>query len=86
MGKVIDVATKCLILIIKTYQYVLSPLLGQRCRFYPSCSFYAIDALKSYGLLYGFWLASHRLLRCHPWCQGGFDPVPEKKHHANPIT
>jgi uncharacterized protein len=86
VGKIIDVAIQCLILTIKAYQYFLSPLLGQRCRFYPACSFYAIDALKSYGLLYGSYLTLHRLFRCHPGCQGGFDPIPEKKQHADPTT
>jgi putative membrane protein insertion efficiency factor len=79
VGKIIDAIKQCLILTIRTYKYFLSPLFGQCCRFYPSCSFYAVDALKSYGLWYGCYLTLHRLLRCHPWCQGGFDPVPERK-------
>ena len=82
MGKIIDVIVKCLILIIRTYQYLLSPLVGQSCRFHPSCSFYAIDAFKIHGLTYGCYLTLRRLFRCHPWCQGGLDPIPEKKDHV----
>lgn len=64
--------------IIRIYQYLLSPLLGQCCRFYPSCSTYTVDAIKQHKFLYGCFLSLKRILRCHPWCQGGFDPVPEK--------
>ncbi|MGB4704178.1 MAG: membrane protein insertion efficiency factor YidD [Candidatus Saccharicenans sp.] len=62
--------------LIKAYQLLISPLLGSRCRFYPSCSEYTYEAIKKYGLLKGCWLGSRRLLRCHPWHPGGFDPVP----------
>ncbi|MBV8801428.1 MAG: membrane protein insertion efficiency factor YidD [Gammaproteobacteria bacterium] len=79
MGKIINFTKQCLILIIKTYQYFLSPLLGKRCRFYPSCSCYAIDAMNTLGLFYGCYLTLLRILRCHPWNQGGFDPIPERK-------
>jgi len=65
--------------LIKAYRYVLSPLLGNRCRFYPSCSCYAEEAVTRFGLLRGGWLALRRLLRCHPWRPGGVDPVPEKE-------
>ena len=65
-------------LIIKAYQYLLSPLLGNRCRFYPSCSSFAIQALKAHGLLRGCYFMLKRILRCHPWHPGGIDPVPEK--------
>lgn len=64
--------------IIRSYQYIISPLLGPRCRFYPSCSDYAIDAIKQHGFLRGSCLSLWRLLRCHPGCAGGFDPVPSK--------
>jgi len=63
-------------LLIRAYQLVLSPLIGHVCRFEPSCSRYALEALERYGLLKGGLLAGRRLLRCHPWCDGGFDPVP----------
>lgn len=67
---------RILIFIIRVYQYTLSPLLGPRCRFYPSCSCYAQTALEQYGVIKGGWLAVRRLLRCHPWHPGGVDPVP----------
>ncbi len=65
-----------LILLIKAYQLIISPLLGPRCRFYPSCSHYAIEALKVHGVIYGSYLALRRVLRCHPYSCGGHDPVP----------
>lgn len=61
---------------IRAYQRLLSPLLPRRCRFYPSCSEYAAQALLKHGLLRGGWLALRRLLRCGPWHPGGYDPVP----------
>ncbi|MFO7983280.1 MAG: membrane protein insertion efficiency factor YidD [Desulfuromonadales bacterium] len=64
-----------LILLIKGYQYLLSPVLIPSCRFYPSCSSYAIDAFEKYGPLRGFLLAFWRLLRCHPFHPGGYDPL-----------
>ncbi len=63
-------------LMIRLYQLLLSPLLGPRCRFYPSCSQYALDALDEYGVWRGSWLALKRLARCHPLHPGGYDPVP----------
>jgi len=67
---------KLLVGLIKLYQWCLSPFLGQSCRFYPSCSSYAIEALQKHGTLKGSYLAVCRLGRCHPWCEGGHDPVP----------
>lgn len=61
---------------LRLYRIVLSPILGPHCRFSPSCSAYAIEALEQHGLLRGSWLASRRVLRCRPGCEGGFDPVP----------
>jgi putative membrane protein insertion efficiency factor len=66
-----------LIALIRVYQLFLSPLLGNHCRFYPSCSQYAREALERHGVLRGGWLAIRRLSRCHPWHPGGLDPVPE---------
>ena len=66
-----------LIALIRGYQLLISPLLGNHCRFYPSCSQYAREAIEYYGVLHGSWLAIRRLLRCHPWHPGGVDPVPE---------
>ncbi len=62
--------------LIRAYQWTVSPLLGARCRFYPSCSCYAHEALERHGVLRGTWLAAKRLLRCQPFCAGGYDPVP----------
>ncbi len=67
--------------LIRTYQWTLSPLLGPRCRFYPSCSQYAHEALLRFGLVRGGWLALKRLGRCHPWHAGGIDPVPPLAAH-----
>jgi uncharacterized protein len=58
------------------YRYALSPLLGRHCRFEPSCSAYAGDAVEKYGAFRGVALALKRLSRCHPWCAGGYDPIP----------
>jgi len=68
---------KVLIFLLRLYQLVLSPILGPRCRFYPSCSCYAQTALERYGVIRGGWMSVRRLLRCHPWHPGGVDPVPE---------
>jgi putative membrane protein insertion efficiency factor len=67
-----------LVALIKGYQYIISPLLGNRCRFYPSCSHYAVEALTLHGVVKGLYLALKRLLKCHPFHEGGLDPVPEK--------
>jgi putative membrane protein insertion efficiency factor len=64
---------------IRGYRYVLSPLLGPNCRFYPTCSCYAEAALDQHGVLRGSWLTVRRLLRCHPWHEGGYDPVPDAR-------
>ena len=64
------------LLLIRAYQVVISPMLGDRCRFFPSCSEYSMDALRRHGLFKGLWLAMRRVGRCHPWHPGGYDPVP----------
>ena len=67
---------KLLIGLIKLYQWCLSPFFGMGCRFEPSCSHYATQAIKKYGGIKGGYLMALRLGRCHPWCDGGHDPVP----------
>ena len=71
--------TRLLIGLLRAYQYLLSPFLGQHCRFTPTCSQYAIDALREHGPWRGSMLAAGRVLRCHPWHPGGLDPVPERR-------
>ena len=68
--------TRLLVMLIRAYQYVLRPLLGAHCRFYPSCSEYACGAVERHGPLKGLSLALRRLARCHPYHPGGYDPVP----------
>lgn len=63
-------------LVIRGYQLCISPFIASRCRFYPSCSHYALEALEHHGALRGSWMSIKRLLRCHPFNEGGFDPVP----------
>ncbi len=70
---------RILILPIKAYQYLISPILGSHCRFYPSCSHYAVEAIERHGVAYGSYLAVRRLSRCHPWHAGGVDPVPHER-------
>ena len=65
-----------LLALIRIYKYAISPLLGQRCRFFPSCSEYAVEAVEKYGVFKGIHLGIKRISRCHPWNSGGFDPVP----------
>ena len=79
MGKIINALLRNL---LTAYQYLISPLFGNCCRFFPSCSHYAIDAIKIHGVLRGCYLTFKRILRCHPWCQGGVDLVPEKIPHV----
>jgi putative membrane protein insertion efficiency factor len=68
---------RLLITVVKAYRLVLSPWLGSACRFQPTCSYYAIEALTRHGAASGTHLTFKRLARCHPWCDGGHDPVPE---------
>jgi uncharacterized protein len=69
--------------LVRGYRYFVSPLLPQACRFHPSCSAYAEQALQDHGALRGGWLTAHRLCRCGPWHSGGYDPVPEAKSPAH---
>ena len=63
---------------IKAYRYGVSPMIGKQCRFYPSCSAYAEESFSRFGFVKGAWLTGRRLIKCHPWHDGGFDPVPEE--------
>ena len=69
--------------LIRGYQLAISPFLGPRCRFYPSCSHYAMEAIETHGSLRGVWLTLKRISRCHPWHEGGFDPVPACLNHSH---
>jgi uncharacterized protein len=70
---------RALIGLVKAYRLLLSPWLGQSCRFEPTCSAYSIEALERHGAAKGSYLTLHRIARCQPWCQGGHDPVPPTK-------
>jgi uncharacterized protein len=71
-----SVAAKPLIYLVRGYQVAISPLLPPSCRYFPSCSSYAVEALEKHGAIRGSWLAARRILRCNPFRPGGFDPVP----------
>ncbi len=73
------VITFPLIILIRGYQLIVSPILGSNCRFMPTCSEYAIESFKSYGLIKGFFLTIKRIGKCHPWGSHGYDPIPTKK-------
>ena len=70
--------------LIRLYQWTLSPLLGSNCRFHPTCSHYAVEAVQTHGVLRGLWLAVRRVGCCHPWHAGGYDPVPASRRGAEP--
>ena len=65
-----------LVALLRAYQYAISPLLGRNCRYFPTCSEYAAEAVQKYGAARGGWLGLKRVCRCHPWHPGGYDPVP----------
>jgi putative membrane protein insertion efficiency factor len=69
--------TKLIIKLITFYQFTLSFFIGNQCRFYPSCSHYTKEAIKIHGLLKGGWIGVKRIASCHPWHEGGYDPVPD---------
>lgn len=70
--------------LVRAYQLLLSPLLPRSCRYYPSCSAYALESLRRFGVLRGTWLGARRLGRCHPWCAGGVDHVPPRRSDGRP--
>ena len=73
-----NIFTYLLIKVIKIYKFLISPFLGNSCRYLPTCSEYSIDALKTYGFFKGVFLSIKRILSCHPWGNGGFDPVKKE--------
>ena len=79
-GVVAHAVQRLLLGFIRLYQLTLSPWLGRQCRYEPTCSVYAAEAVELHGVLRGTWLAARRLLRCHPLARGGFDPVPIPQH------
>ena len=81
LGRLSKAAIALPLLLIRVYQLTLSPFIGRCCRFEPSCSRYAAEALKVHGFWVGSFLTIYRLMRCQPWCKGGYDPVPPKKKH-----
>lgn len=74
-----------LIALIKLYKVLLSPIMGNACRFYPTCSSYGIEAIEKHGAIKGSYLTIKRIGRCHPLCKGGYDPVPEPKTKSKPL-
>lgn len=74
-----SIAGRFFLALIAGYQRLISPLFGARCRFHPTCSAYAAEAITTYGARRGSWMAVRRVARCHPWNPGGLDPVPERK-------
>lgn len=83
LGRLSRAAIALPLLLIRVYQLTLSPFIGQCCRFTPSCSRYATEALKRHGFWYGSVLTIYRLIRCQPFCKGGYDPVPPRKIKKN---
>jgi len=84
--KITYILSYIFILPIKIYQLVISPIIPNSCRHIPTCSQYAIEALKIHGIFKGTWLAVKRILRCHPWGTHGYDPVPPRKIDTKPLN
>ena len=72
--------------ILTVYRAVISPLYGDVCRYYPSCSHYTLQAIQQHGVVRGVWLGTRRIARCHPWAEGGIDDVPVREHEHVAIT
>jgi putative membrane protein insertion efficiency factor len=82
--RAVRIPAATVVLLLRLWQLVVSPVYGQTCRFYPSCSGYALEAVDRHGLVRGGWLALRRLGRCHPWNPGGLDPVPQRAETTPP--
>jgi len=67
--------TNFVVSLINVYKYLISPLLGNNCRYLPTCSEYTKESVKKFGIMYGIWLGLKRIIRCHPWGKGGYDPI-----------
>ena len=78
-----DPVRALLIALLRSYRLLISPLYGQVCRYHPSCSAYALDAVREHGSIRGSWLTLRRLGRCHPWAAGGYDPVPPRSYRVS---
>ncbi|MFZ9346119.1 MAG: membrane protein insertion efficiency factor YidD [Burkholderiaceae bacterium] len=72
--------------LVRAYQWTIRPIIGPRCRYLPHCSDYSIEAIERYGFMTGSWLAAKRLSRCHPWCRGGLDPVPDRSTASSSVA
>ena len=79
MARATSILNWCALGLIKSYRYVISPVMGPRCRFLPTCSEFTLEAIQAHGTCKGVQLGVKRLLKCHPWHAGGFDPVPQPK-------
>lgn len=86
LQQLLRIPQQCLITLVRGYRLLLSPWLGSACRFTPTCSAYALDALTQRGAVQGTYLTLARLVRCHPWCAGGHDPVPPAKNAPKLLT
>jgi uncharacterized protein len=78
----VRMASKAVLLLLRAYKWAISPMLAPSCRYVPTCSEFAMEAVERYGALRGGWMAMVRILRCHPFVKGGYDPVPARPHSA----
>lgn len=86
MSFVLLAPRNAIVLVLRVYRAVISPLYGDVCRYYPSCSHYALQAIQAHGVLRGSWLSIRRIGRCHPWAAGGIDDVPSARHERYRLT